>query len=68
MDMTELEAELNLLLTQMENLPEDKHEFYLQLRERLSEFRAFGMPVPEDLVRLEKELEKEFTNDLKSGS
>ncbi len=68
MDLTELEAELNLLLTQMENLPEDKHEFYLQLRERLSEIRAFGMPVPDDLVRLEKELEKEFASELKSGS
>ncbi len=68
MDLTELEAELNLLLTQMENLPEDKHEFYLQLREKLAEIRAFGMPVPEDLLRLEKELEKEFAEDLKSGN
>lgn len=67
MDLTELEAELNLLLTQMENLPEDKHEFYLQLTEKLAEIRAFGMPVPEDLLRLEKELEKEFAEDLKSG-
>ena len=67
MDMTELEAELNLLLTQMENLPEDRHEFYMQLREKLSEIRAFGMPVPDDLLRLEKELEKEFASELKSG-
>jgi len=67
MDLFELEVELNLLLTQMENLPEDKHEFYLQLREKLSEMRAFGMPVPDDLLRLEKELEKEFTEDLKSS-
>lgn len=66
MDMAELEAELNLLLTQMENLPEDRHEFYLQLREKLSEIRAFGMPVPEDLLRLEKELEEEFAKDIKS--
>ncbi|GBE42457.1 hypothetical protein BMS3Bbin10_00518 [bacterium BMS3Bbin10] len=68
MDLSELEAELNLLLTQMENLPEDKHEFYLQLREKLAGFRAFGMPVPDDLARLEKELEKEFASDLKSSS
>ncbi len=67
MDLTELEAELNLLLTQMENLPEDRHEFYMQLREKLSEIRAFGMPVPDDLLRLEKELEKEFASELKSG-
>ena len=67
MDLTELEAELNLLLTQMENLPEDRHEFYMQLREKLSEIRAFGMPVPDDLLRLEKELEKEFASELKSS-
>jgi hypothetical protein len=67
MDFNELEAELNLLLTQMENLPEDRHEFYLQLREKLGEIRAYGMPVPDDLLRLEKELEQEFAGDLKGG-
>ena len=65
MDLSELEAELNLLLTQMENLPEDRHEFYMQLREKLAEIRAFGMPVPQDLLRLESELEKEFASELK---
>jgi hypothetical protein len=44
----------------MENQPEDRHELYLQIRERLSELRAFGMPLPDDLVRLEKKLEAEF--------
>ena len=67
MDLIELEAELNLLLTQMENLPEDRHEFYLQLRVKLAEFRAFGMPVPDDLEHLEKQLEKEFAGELKSS-
>jgi hypothetical protein len=65
MDTIELEAELNLLLTQMENLPEDRHEFYFQLREKLAEIRAFGMPVPHDLLRLEAELEQEFAEELK---
>ena len=65
MDASEYEAKLNLLLTQMENLPEDRHEFYLQLRERLNEIRAFGMPVPHDLLRLESELEEEFARELK---
>ncbi len=65
MDLIELEAELNLLLTQMENLPEDRHEFYLMLREKLSEMRAFGMPLPADLLRLEAELEKEFADEMK---
>lgn len=60
MAFEDLQAELALLITQMENQPEDRHELYLQVREKLNEMRAFGMPVPEDLVRLEEELEAEF--------
>lgn len=55
-----LQAELALLINQMENQPEDRHELYMQIREKLNEMRAFGMPLPEDLVRLEEELEAEF--------
>jgi len=44
----------------MENQPEDRHELYMQVREKLNEMRAFGMPLPEDLVRLEEELEASF--------
>ena len=32
--------------------PEDRFELFMQLRERLNEMRAFGMPVPEDLLVL----------------
>jgi hypothetical protein len=59
-------AQISLLLTQMENQPEDKHELYLQLRERLNEIRTTGMPLPDDLVRLEHELEAEFTGQADS--
>lgn len=58
-----LEAELAYLINQMENQPEDRHELYLQIREKLNEMRAFGMPVPDDLVRLERELEAEFRSE-----
>lgn len=60
MAFEDLKAELALLINQMENQPEDRHELYLQVREKLNEMRAFGMPLPDDLVRLEKDLEKEF--------
>jgi len=60
MAFEDLKAELALLINQMENQPEDRHELYLQVREKLNEMRAFGMPLPEDLVRLEEELEAEF--------
>lgn len=60
MAFDELEAEVALLITQMENQPEDGHEIYLQIREKLNEMRAFGLPLPEDLVKFEKALEAEF--------
>ena len=60
MAFEDLKAELALLINQMENQPEDRHELYQQVREKLNEMRAFGMPLPEDLVRLEEELEAEF--------
>ena len=65
MTFEDLKAELALLINQMENQPEDRHELYLQVREKLNEMRAFGMPVPEDLVRLEEELEAEFAAAVK---
>ena len=55
-----LKAEISLLVTQMENQPGDKHELYQQLREKLNEMRVTGMPLPEDLLVLERTLEAEF--------
>ena len=60
MAFDDLKAELALLINQMENQPEDRHELYLQVREKLNEMRVFGMPLPQDLVDLEKNLEAEF--------
>jgi hypothetical protein len=55
-----LKTEIDMLLTQMQNEPQDRHELYLQIVQKLNELKAFGMPPPEDLVRMEKSLEAEF--------
>ncbi len=47
----------------MQNEPEDRHELYLQLMEKLNEIKAYGMPLPQDLVDLEKALEDEFAEE-----
>ena len=57
------EAELGLLLTRMQNEPKDRHEIYLQIRQMLSELKAYGMPLPGDLVEFEQHLEAEFAAD-----
>ncbi len=55
-----IKAQISLLLEQMVNQPEDKHEVQEQLREKLNEMRAMGMPLPDDLVELERKLEADF--------
>ncbi|WP_072372707.1 hypothetical protein [Hyphomicrobium sp. NDB2Meth4] len=63
MAFDDVKAELGILLTRMQNEPTDKHELYLQLMEKLNELKAFGMPLPQDLVAMEKALEAEFAAD-----
>lgn len=60
MAFDDLEAELALLINQMTDPPEDAHELYLRIAEKLNEYRALGLPVPEDFVRVEKELDAYF--------
>jgi hypothetical protein len=59
----EIEAELSLLVDQMVDKPHGRHELWQQIHAKLNEMRAMGMPVPEDFVRLEKELEAEFAEE-----
>ena len=51
----------------MEGDQGDRHEIYLRIREKLEALKAMGMPLPEDLVRLEESLEAEFAADLKKS-
>jgi hypothetical protein len=60
MAFEDLMAELSLLLNEMENQPEDMAELYQQIHEKLNEMRAFGMPLPADLVELEQRIEAEM--------
>jgi hypothetical protein len=60
MALEEIKARISLLLEEMVNQPKDEHEVLEQLRERLNELRAMGMPLPDDLLALEKRLEERF--------
>ena len=53
----DLTAAINVLIDEMESEPDDLHEVHMKLRELLRQFRATGMPLPDDLVRLEHQLE-----------
>jgi hypothetical protein len=60
MALEEIKAQIALLFEEMVNQPEDEHEVLERLREKLNELRAMGMPLPDDLVALEKRLEERF--------
>ena len=64
MSFENLTAELTLLVDEIEGDQGDRHEIYLRIREKLGELKAMGMPLPEDLVRLERNLEAEFDADM----
>ena len=60
MAFDDVQAEIGLLLTRMQDEAADPRELYLQIMQKLNELKAFGMPLPDDLVRLEHRLEAEF--------
>lgn len=60
MAFEDVQAELSLLINQMEDEPEDRIELLMQIHEKLNELKAYGMPLPEDLVELEKALGDEL--------
>ncbi|MBP7242782.1 hypothetical protein [Amaricoccus sp.] len=53
-----LKVQIAMLLDEIERQPDDPHELQESLREKLSEMRTLGLPLPEDLVELEAALEE----------
>lgn len=56
MSFESLKAGIALLMEQASETPEDAHEIYEELREKLAELKGLGLPLPDDLVELEKRL------------
>ena len=60
MAFEQLKAQIGILLGEMNNQPEDLHELYEEIHQKLNELRLTGMSLPADLVRLEQRLLSEF--------
>ena len=60
MERDEIDAEISLLMEEMEGDLGDAHEIYLRLCQLQQAMRAFGQELPEDLARLEEELAASF--------
>lgn len=55
-----IKAEIRALLEGSIDEPQDAREMHAALRERLNQMRATGMPLPDDLVELERQLAASF--------
>jgi len=58
MAFEELKAGIAMLMDEIAKRPEDTHVLQEQLREKISEMKTLGQPVPEDILALELALEK----------
>ena len=63
MAFEQLRAQIAMLMDEIAERPGDEHELQESLREKLAEMKAFGLPLPADLVALEAALE----DDLEEG-
>ncbi|MBL3571761.1 hypothetical protein DSD19_01005 [Rhodovulum sp. BSW8] len=64
MAFEQLKAGIALILEEIEKRPEDRHVLQEELRGKIAEMHALGLPVPEDILRLEQELEDDDSDDL----
>ena len=62
-NVEEIEAAILELMEEMEGEQGDAHEIYQRLRQILDGMRAMGMPVPDDLARMEESLSAELEAD-----
>jgi predicted nucleic acid-binding Zn-ribbon protein len=60
MALEELQTQISLLVSQINNQPEDVHELYELLHQKLNELRLTGQPLPKDLIELEQRMLEEF--------
>jgi hypothetical protein len=60
MALEELKAQIALLLTSIEDNPEDVPELHEMIRQKLGQLKALGLPLPADLVELEQKLETDI--------
>ena len=65
--LDEIEAQIALLLSKMEDQPENRHEIYFMIHEKLNELRANNLALPQDFLKLEAQLEQEFTDEIKDS-
>ena len=60
MAFEEFRIQIAMLMDEIAGNPADAHELQENLREKLAEMQALGLPLPDDLVGLEEYLEEDL--------
>ena len=61
-------VEIKSLLARLSDQPHNSQELEVTLRQKLDELRAFGMPLPDDLVELEAAIDRQLTSEARQGT
>ena len=60
MALEQFRVQIAMIMDEIAKNPKDEHELQETLREKLSEMKAMGLPLPDDLVELETFLEDDL--------
>lgn len=64
MAFEDIRAAIDALIQEIAERPEDRHVLREQLRVKLAEMRALGLPVPADLKQFEDDLSDDDSDDV----
>lgn len=64
MAFEEMKAAVAAILDEIAKRPDDRHVLQEQLREKIAEFEALGLPVPADFRKLMDELDDDDEDDM----
>ena len=62
--LEDLKAAIAAILDEIAERPADRHVLQEALRAKIAEMRALGLPVPDDILRLEQALDDPENDDL----
>jgi len=63
MAFEEIRAAIDALMDEIVARPEDRHVLQEQIRAKIAELRALGLPVPADLKQFEEDLSDDDADD-----
>jgi hypothetical protein len=67
MALEQFRVQIAMIMDEIAKNPKDEHELQETLREKLSEMKAMGLPLPADLVDLETFLEDDLEKPGRHG-